>query len=69
MTKRLQKIKVKDYGDSWVNRLAVVLVTFEKMEHAERAATLDFVVSKYKPKPPTLVKADFDPRPGSVNCG
>jgi hypothetical protein len=44
---KLQKIKVKDYGDDWLNRLAVILVTLAKMEPRERDATLEFIVSKY----------------------
>jgi hypothetical protein len=45
--KRIQIIKVKDYGDPWVNRLAVVAVIFAKMEPCERVATLEFMTSKY----------------------
>ena len=48
-TKRLpqQVIKVKNYGDGWINRLAVVLNQFEKMEQTERGAILRYIKSKY----------------------
>ena len=45
--KRTQVIKVKDYGDIHVNRLAVVCDQFEKMEDWERGATLKFIESKW----------------------
>lgn len=44
----LQKIKVKDYGDDWINRLAVILKTIEQMSDAERAASLTFILDKYQ---------------------
>ena len=49
MAKRLpqQMVKVKNYGDDWVNRLAVVLITMDQMEPEERLATLRFLKSKY----------------------
>lgn len=49
-TKRLpqQVVKVKNYGDDWINRLAVVLATTEKMEPKERSAALAFMKSKYE---------------------
>ncbi len=40
-------INVKDYGDDRLNRLAVVLATFDKMGEAERVATLKVMESKY----------------------
>ena len=48
-TKRLpqQIVKVKNYGDDWVNRLAVMLITMDKMDPTERGATLKFLKSKY----------------------
>lgn len=48
MAKKLQKIKVMDYGDDWLNRLAVILVTLSKMGDRERRATLAFVVGRYQ---------------------
>jgi hypothetical protein len=45
--KRVQVIKVKDYGDHWVNRLAIILETLAKMEPREREASLEFIASKY----------------------
>lgn len=45
--KRTQTIKVKDYGDEYVNRLAVVLNQIGKMEPWERQAALQFVHSKW----------------------
>jgi len=49
MPKRLpmQVIKIKNYGDDWINRLAVVMITMGKMEHDERSACLKFMKSKY----------------------
>lgn len=43
-----QTIKVRDYGDDWLNRLAVILKLTEKMDERELEATLDFVVGKYR---------------------
>lgn len=44
----MQTIKVKDYGDTWVNRLAIIGHAFEAMESdIERAAALHFFNSKY----------------------
>jgi hypothetical protein len=43
-----QTIKVRDYGDDWLNRLAVILKMTEKMGEREREATLNFVVGKYQ---------------------
>lgn len=48
--KKMQTIKVRDYGDDWVNRLAVVCEMVEKMDERERFATLAFVNSKYLPE-------------------
>ena len=47
MPKRLQHIKVKDYGEEWVNRLAVVEDQFSKMGAVEKGATLQWLISKY----------------------
>lgn len=47
MNERMQTINVKDYGNVRLNRLAVVLATFDKMDEAERAATLKVMKSKY----------------------
>jgi hypothetical protein len=44
---RMQVVKVKDYGDAWINHLAVMLTTLAEMEPREREATLEFIVSKY----------------------
>lgn len=50
MAKRLkqQVIKVKNYGDASINRLAVVLVTLEKMDDRERNAAINFIVAKWQ---------------------
>lgn len=45
--KRIQTIKVKDYGYDCINRLAVVLASMEKMDATERGATLRYLKSKY----------------------
>lgn len=46
--RRTQTIKVKDYGDEWLNRLAVIGDRFEAMEcDRERAAALRFFLAKY----------------------
>lgn len=45
---KYQTIKVRDYGDDWLNRLAVILQMTEKMDDREREATLSFVVGKYQ---------------------
>jgi hypothetical protein len=43
-----QIVKVKNYGNDWINRLAVVGDQFEKMEGSkEQAAALRFILSKY----------------------
>jgi hypothetical protein len=48
MAKRgTQVLKFKDYGDDWINRLAVVVITLKRMEPNEREAALEFIVSKY----------------------
>ena len=48
MGKRMQTIKVKDYDDDWINRLAVIGNRFEAMEsEEERRAALDFFIAKY----------------------
>jgi hypothetical protein len=54
-TKRLpqQVIKVKNYGNDWLNRLAVVSVTLEKMEPNERAAALKFFKSLFSKEWPS----------------
>ena len=47
--KRIQIIKLKDYGDPWINRLAIVCDQFKKMDSAaEKSATLRFLVDKYR---------------------
>ena len=49
-TKRLpqQIVKVRNYGNGWINRLAVIGDQFEKMEGAkEQGAALRYVLSKY----------------------
>lgn len=55
MAKRLpqQVVKVKNYGDDWVNRLAVVLITMDKMAPDERSATLKYLKSKYSAEWPS----------------
>lgn len=45
---KYQNIKIKDYGDDWINRLAVILKTIEKMDRDERNATLEFVFNKFQ---------------------
>lgn len=54
-TKRLpqQVIKVKNYGDDWINRLAVMMVTLEKMEPRERLAAFRFAKSKFEAEWPS----------------
>ena len=49
VAKRLkqQVIKIKNYGDDRLNRLAVVADTFEKMEPRERAAVFRWLISLY----------------------
>lgn len=55
MVKRLpqQVIKVKNYGDDWINRLAVVMITMEKMGPDERSACLKFMKSKFSKEWPS----------------
>lgn len=55
MAKRLpqQVVKVKNYGDDWINRLAIVLCTIEKMETDERLAAFRFMKSKYSKEWPS----------------
>lgn len=50
MSKKLQKIKVRDYGDAWINRLAIVMQAFAAMSDDERGATLRFINAKYPPE-------------------
>lgn len=45
-----QKIKVRDYGDDWLNRLAAILKVTEKMDKQERDAMLNFVIRRYRPR-------------------
>jgi hypothetical protein len=47
MSKKWQTIKVRDYGDDWLNRLATILKMTEKMGDRELEATLSFIVGKY----------------------
>ena len=49
MPKRLRQqiIKIRNYGNDWLNRLAIVEDTFEKMEPKERAAAFRWLISKY----------------------
>jgi hypothetical protein len=42
-----QTIKVRDYGDDWLNRLATLLKVIGKMDECEREATLCFIIDKY----------------------
>jgi hypothetical protein len=55
MPKKLpqQVIKVKNYGDDWINRLAIVLAATEKMSPDERSAVLRFIKSKYSKEWPS----------------
>ena len=44
-----QVVKVKNYGNDWISRLAVISDQFEKMEGArEQKAALEYIMSKYK---------------------
>ena len=40
-------VTAPDYGDAWVNRLALVLTVMKEMEADELAATLAFITSKF----------------------
>lgn len=42
-----QTVKVKDYGDDSINRLAVILYALEGMDARERHAALAFIKSKH----------------------
>jgi hypothetical protein len=55
MTKKQTHItvKIRDYGDDEVNRLALVGVTLERMGKEERARALRFFKSKYSADWPT----------------
>jgi hypothetical protein len=44
--KKVQVVKVKDYGDIYVNRLAVMLDQVSKMEEWERLAAIRFIESR-----------------------
>ena len=55
MAKKMQTVKVRDYGDAAVNRLAVICDQIAKMPNdREREASLKFVMSKYNIDPDTL---------------
>jgi len=45
---KYQAIKVRDYGDDWINRLAALLKVLGKMDQREREATLCFIIDKYR---------------------
>lgn len=45
--KRVVVTKSKDYGDEWINRLALILKTIEQMGPQERDASLEFIAQKY----------------------
>lgn len=45
--RKRQYIEIPDYGDDWINRLGVILAAIAKMDTTERAATLNFINSKY----------------------
>lgn len=49
MAERLkqQVIKVKNYGDESINRLAVILLALEEMDERQRNAAINFLVSRY----------------------
>lgn len=55
MAKRLPQevIKVKNWGNDWINRLSVVLCTLEQMEPDERLAAFRFLKSKYSKEWPS----------------
>lgn len=40
-------VTAPDYGDTWINRLALVLAVMKNMEADELAASLAFINSKY----------------------
>lgn len=42
-----QYIEIPDYGDDWINRLALITATIAKMDTTELAAMLNFINSKY----------------------
>ena len=49
MPKKMQIVRIPDYGDDWINRLALVGYAFDAMEDdKERAATLTFYLQKYR---------------------
>jgi hypothetical protein len=49
MAKKLQNtVQVKDYGEPWINRFAVILFALEQMDARERASTFGFLKSKYE---------------------
>jgi hypothetical protein len=48
MPAKMQKIKLKDYDDDWINRLAVICDRFDGMNDVERDAALRFVLARYK---------------------
>jgi hypothetical protein len=45
--KKIQVIKVKNWGDEWLNRLAVIEDRFGKMGATERKATMNWLIAKY----------------------
>ena len=50
MQTKQRTIKLTDYGDDWVNRLAQVEDAFSKMDYRERTAALHWLMSKYESK-------------------
>lgn len=40
-------VTAPDYGDPWINRLALVLAVMKNMEADELTATLAFINSRY----------------------
>lgn len=43
----VNRIEAPDYGDPWINRLALMLAIIKNMDDREREATLAFITSKY----------------------
>ncbi len=48
-----ETVKVKDWGEPHINRLAVVLIALEQMDERERSAVFGFLRSKYSAEWPS----------------
>lgn len=45
---KVKTVQVPNYGDDWINRLAIIEATIQEMGGDEFRASMRFLMSKYK---------------------